>query len=583
MRKLNEKFKYNTQPYSFYKGKTKTYKGGNICIQHHCFQVVLLFLHLFSILDNGYKTTFFYLSQTQLIPIYFPIMAGTSSNLTRFQTIALIVAPLLSLCIILFVDLDPTNRKVTYTMAIALLMAIWWITEAIPLAATALIPVALFPLFGIVDGKTISSMYFNHLIFLFIGGFMMALAMERWDLHKRIALKILILFGVSPGRILMGFMVATSVLSMWMSNTATAMMMIPIAMSIILKLEETLGKPKMGKYSIGLLLGIAYSASIGGIATLVGTPPNLSFARIISIVFPNIQEISFADWLLFALPVSILMFFAAWILLYFMYKPQKKWKKLTRKDFRDEYQNLGKAKAEEKIVFILFLTLAALWIFRSGFNIQSFNIPGWSQLFHTPAFINDGTVAIFIALILFIIPSSSEKGKQLMDWKTANKLPWHIVLLFGGGFALAKGFVDSGLSVWFGESLAGLATVHPIVLTLVIVAMMSFLTELTSNTATTEMILPILAGLAVSIQINPLLLMIPATLAGSLAFMLPVATPPNAIVFGTGHLSVRDMMRTGFLLNIIGIIIATLMMYFWGTIVFNIDPGTFPDWALTGK
>jgi len=458
-------------------------------------------------------------------------------------------------------------------------MAIWWITEAIPLAATALIPVALFPLFGVVDGKTISAMYFNHLIFLFIGGFLMAFAMERWNLHRRIALRILLLVGVSPGRILLGFMLATSFLSMWMSNTATAMMMVPIALSIILKLEESLGEVKMGKYSIGLLLGIAYSASIGGIATLVGTPPNLSFARIISIVFPEMPDISFADWFIFALPATILLFIAAWLLLHFMYKPKSSWENIQIDDFRKEYDNLGKAKLEEKIVLVLFITLAFLWIFRSGFSVGSFVIPGWSQLFNAPTYLNDGTVAIFMALLLFIIPSKTKKGERLMNWETANKIPWNIVLLFGGGFALAKGFVDSGLSIWFGEQLAGLVNVKPIILTFANVSMMSVLTELTSNTATTEMILPILAGLATAIKINPLLLMIPATLAASLAFMLPVATPPNAIIFGTNRIKIKDMVKTGILLNIMGIIIATLVMYFWGTVVFDIDVNVFPEWA----
>ncbi|MCG6185930.1 SLC13 family permease [Maribellus maritimus] len=498
----------------------------------------------------------------------------------RLQQVALILAPLMSLLIILFVELDPENKKVTYTFAIALLMAVWWITEAIPLAATALIPVALFPLFGVVDGKTVSSMYFNHLIFLFIGGFLMAFAMERWNLHRRIALRILILFGISPGRILLGFMLATSFLSMWMSNTATAMMMVPIALSIILKLEESLGKEKIKRYNIGLLLGIAYSASIGGITTLVGTPPNLSFARIVSIIFPEMTEISFADWFLFAVPVTILIFFAAWFLLYLMYKPKERWDNLQMDDFRKEYTALGKAKPEEKIVLALFGTLAFLWIFRAGFSIQSVEIPGWSKLFKNPSYINDGTVAIFIALLLFIIPSKSKKEERIMNWETAKRIPWGIVLLFGGGFALAQGFVDSGLSVWFGEQLAGLADVQPIVLTFVNVTMMSFLTELTSNVATTEMILPILAGLAMTIEVNPLLLMIPATLAASLAFMLPVATPPNAIIFGTDRIRVKDMVRTGILLNLAGIIIATLVMYFWGTLVFGIDVSVFPDWAV---
>lgn len=506
-----------------------------------------------------------------------------NSKSTKTQQLALVIAPLVSIAIILFVDLDPTNKNVTYCFAIALLMALWWVTEAIPLAATALLPVALFPLFGIVDGKVVSQMYFNHLIFLFIGGFLMAFAMERWNLHRRIALRILIFMGVSPGRILMGFMLATWFLSMWMSNTATAMMMIPIALSILFKLEEVLGKKNMERYSVGLLLGIAYSASIGGITTLVGTPPNVTFAYIVHIFYPKMAEISFADWFIFALPATIFLFFAAWLLLYYMYKPKNSWENIRISEFKNEYKLLGSAKIEEKIVLYLFIILALLWIFRSGFTIESVKIPGWSKLFKTPAFINDGTVAMFMSLLLFMIPSKSKKGEMLMDWKTANKIPWNIVLLFGGGFALAKGFVDSGLSVWIGGQLEGLAGVNPILITFVDVSMMSFLTELTSNVATTQMILPILSGLAGSIQVNPLLLMIPATMAASLAFMLPVATPPNAIVFGTNRIRVKDMVRTGILLNITGIIIVTLIMYFWGVLVFNIDITVFPDWAAAVK
>lgn len=505
----------------------------------------------------------------------------TNNDNSRVKLASLIIAPLISVSLILFADLEPGNPNVTYTFAIAVLMAIWWITEAIPMAATAMLPVALFPLLGVVDGKTISSMYFNYLIFLFLGGFLMALAMERWDLHRRIAIKVLMFFGVSPGRILMGFMFATAFLSMWMSNTATTMLMIPIALSIVYKLEEIVGETEMRPYSIGLLLGIAYSASIGGIATLVGTPPNLSFARISNIIFPEMPEITFANWLIFAIWISVLIFIAAWLLLYFMYRPRTPWKGVNRKEFKKEYQLLGKAKPEEKIVFVLFVIMALLWVFRSGFQIGSVDIPGWAQLFGNPGFINDGTVAIAVASLLFMIPSKTNKGERIMDWETANRLPWHIVLLFGGGFALAKGFVVSGLSLWFGEELSGLAGTDPMLLTSAVVAMMSFLTELTSNTASTEMILPILAGMAVSIKVNPLLLMIPGTLAASLAFMLPVATPPNAIIFGTGRLHVIDMAKTGLLLNLAGIIFTTLVTYFWGTMVFGIDVGSFPDWATT--
>jgi len=511
-------------------------------------------------------------------------MLANNEN-SKIKLAALVIAPLLSVSLILFGNLDPENPAITYTMAIALLMAIWWITEAIPLAATALLPVALFPLFGVVDGKTISTMYFNYLIFLFLGGFLMALAMERWDLHRRIAIKVLMFFGISPGRILMGFMVATAFLSMWMSNTATTMLMIPIALSIIYKLEEIVGKAKLGSYSIGLLLGIAYAASIGGIATLVGTPPNLSFARIANIIFPNMPEISFANWLIFAIWITALIFILAWVLLYLMYRPKQPWQGVNRAEFKKEYQLLGKAKAEEKIIFVLFVIMALLWVFKAGFQIGFVHIPGWSELFDNPEYINDGTVAIAVASLLFIIPSKTNKGERLMNWETANRLPWHIVLLFGGGFALAKGFVVSGLSLWFGEQLSGLGGTDPMILTAGIVTLMSFLTELTSNVASTEMILPILAGIAVSIKVNPLLLMIPATLAASLAFMLPVATPPNAIIFGTGRLQIIDMVKTGFLLNLAGIIVVTLVTYFWGTQVFGIDVGSFPDWAtvMSGK
>lgn len=497
----------------------------------------------------------------------------------RFQQIILVTAPVISLIVILFFDLAPGNRNVTYTFAIALLMALWWIFEPVPLAVTALLPVALFPLFGIVDGKAVSSLYFNYIIFLFIGGFLMAFAMERWNLHRRIALRILIFVGVSPAKILLGFMLATAFLSMWMSNTATAMMMVPVALSLIIKLEESLGREKMGKYGIGLLFGIAYSASIGGIATLVGTPPNALFASVAEIIFSQMKPISFAYWLIFALPVTVLIFVVAWLLLFLMYRPHASWKELHIDDLKREYLALGKMKQEERIVLILFTILAFLWIFRSGFTIQDVKIPGWSGLFKMPSYINDGTVAIFMSLFLFLIPSKSRKGERIMNWETAKKIPWGIIILFGGGFALADGFTKSGLSLWFGEQLSGLANVQPIVLTLVVVTMMSFLTELTSNVASTEMILPILAGLATTIKINPLLLMIPATIAASLAFMLPVATPPNAIIFGTNRLRVKDMVKTGFLLNMSGVIIATLIMYFWGTAVFDIDISVFPDWA----
>ncbi|MCD4792212.1 MAG: SLC13 family permease [Bacteroidales bacterium] len=506
-------------------------------------------------------------------------MSNTNNN-TPTKKIGLILGALSAILILILADLDPQKPEVTATLAVAVLMAVWWVTEAVPIAVTALLPVALFPLFGVMDGKDVSSVYFNHVIFLFIGGFLVAMAMEKHNLHKRIALRILLLTGTGHGKILFGFMFATAFLSMWMSNTATAMMMVPVAISIISKFSEILDKKDARKYSLSLLLGIAYSASVGGIATLIGTPPNLSFSRIFAIMFPAAPEITFSQWFVFALPVSLFMLFAAWAVLYLIYKTSSKSIIAGKDIFRQQYKELGKASFEEKIVFTAFITLALLWIFRSGITIESFEIPGWSSLFDNPKYINDGTVAVITAVILFVIPARSKPGTRILEKDSIRKLPWHIVLLFGGGFALAQGFSESGLAVWFGEQLKGIAGIHPFLIILLIAFFMSFLTELTSNTATTEMLLPILAGMAVAVKINPLIFMIPATMAASLAFMLPVATPPNAIVFGTNRIRIADMVRTGFILNLIGVIIVALAMYFWGQSVFDIDINVFPDWAL---
>jgi sodium-dependent dicarboxylate transporter 2/3/5 len=481
--------------------------------------------------------------------------------------------------VLLFVDLEPGKPEITRTFAVALLMAIWWVTEALPLSVTALVPIASFPLLGIIDGKDVSEAYVNHIIFLFIGGFIVALAMERWDLHKRIALTILKWVGVSPGRILLGFMLASWILSMWISNTATTMMMIPIVSSVIFELDEMVGQKKISKYSLGLLLGIAYSASIGGLATLVGTPTNLICVRILSVLYPEAPEISFTQWFFFALPVSLVMFAAAFTLLYFLFRPKEKWDNLSSETFKIQLKALGKTSYEEKVVFVLFLSLAFLWIFRSGIGFGDLVLPGWSSLFVTPGFINDGTSAIFIALILFLWPSKNKKGEKIMNWETANRLPWNIVLLFGGGFALAEGFSESGLAMWFGNLLASENHIPSILFVLAIVTMMSLLTELTSNVASTQMLLPAFASIALAIGQNPLLFMIPATMASSLAFMLPTATPSNAIIFGTGKVTIDRMLRTGFLLNLLGIIIITLMTYLWLDNSFEVVRGVVPEWV----
>ncbi|AUS06736.1 SLC13 family permease [Pseudotamlana carrageenivorans] len=501
------------------------------------------------------------------------IEANTTINMK------LIIAGLLIFfSIIFFVDLQPGMPEVTYTAAIAFLMAFWWVTEALPIGVTSLLPIILFPVLGVLDGKSISGAYINYVIFLFIGGFVMALAMEKWNLHKRIALKILALVGGSPFRILLGFMLASSFLSMWMSNTATAMMMLPIAFSVTAALEEVYGEGKISSFAAGLLLAIAHACSIGGISTLVGTPPNLSFLRIFEIIYPNSPEISFGQWVVFAFPISVMIFAVSLGLIYLTYRPKGHIEKLDKSFFRDKYRELGAVSLEEKRVFILFISLTLLWVFRSDLNFGIISIPGWSGFFKNPKYLNDGTVAIFVAMLLFIVPAS-KKNTALVDWKIMGKLPWHIVFLFGGGFALAKGFIDSGLSSYVGGLLAGTKDMSPLMLVGTLTTMMSTLTEFTSNTATTEMMLPIVSGLASEIQVNPLLIMIPVTLAASMAFMLPIATPPNAIVFGTGKLKMVQMIKTGLIIDIVATIIIVFMTLFWGTIIFEIDPTVFPEWA----
>jgi sodium-dependent dicarboxylate transporter 2/3/5 len=502
-----------------------------------------------------------------------------SNSTNGFKKLFLILVPVLCGLFMILVDLKPGHPEITATAAVALLMAAWWITEAIPLAVTALIPLVLFPLLGIMNGKEVSGQYVNHIIFIFIGGFLVALAMERWNLHKRMALRVLMFFGVNPKFILLGFMVATALLSMWISNTATTMMMIPISLAIVGKLEELLGVKKVRKFAIGIFLGIAYSASIGGIATLIGTPPNLSFVRIFAIFFPEAPEISFAQWFFFAFPISVIFLVVAWFLLSLIFCPREGLS-VDKKIFLNQYRSLGPISFEEKVVLLDFFLLVLLWMFRAKIKIGGFAIPGWSSLFPWSEYINDGTIAIGMALVLFLIPSRTQKDGRVMNWETARKLPWNIVLLFGGGFALASGFKISGLSQWMGEQLKGLSSLPPLLIVVFICIFITLLTELTSNTATAEILLPILAALAVSIKVNPLLLMIPGTLSCSFAFMLPVATPPNAIVFGTNRLNVSDMARVGVIFNMIGVVIITAALFLIGKSIFGIDLSVMPDWAV---
>lgn len=478
----------------------------------------------------------------------------------------------------LFLNFDPNNPQITKMAAIALLMSIWWITDAIPLYATALLPIALYPFLGISGATEIAPVYFNRVIFLFIGGFIIALSMEKWNLHKRIALYIIKIIGTNPSNIVFGFMIASAFLSMWISNTATAIMMLPIGLAVITRIESKFGKKETRNFSIGLMISIAYACSIGGIATLVGTPPNLSFTRIFEISFPGANTISFGTWFTMGLPLSIILLILSWLVITKIIFRQSKKIVIDTSEIKKEYKKLGRMTYEEKVVLIIFSLTALLWIFRNEIDLGVFKITGWSYILKNPEMIDDSTVAIFMALILFIIPSGSKNvsSKTIIGADIVKKLPWDIIILFGGGFALAKGFQDSGLSPFIGNKFQTLTEINPIFVILFVCLTITFLTELTSNTATTEMILPILASVSVAMKINPLLIMIPATISASCAFMMPVATPPNAIVFGSGRIKISDMAKSGIILNFIAVIVVTLFFYFIGTNIFKVDINNFP-------
>ncbi len=499
--------------------------------------------------------------------------------MTTSQKVGIFGGVAAAILFIFFIELDPDNPQISRMAAIASLMAFLWITEAVPLAATSLIPIIAFPVLNLVSGEDIAQAYSNSTIFLFLGGFLLAIAMERWGLHKRIALKVITSFGGSPTSIVLGFMTATAFLSMWISNTATAVMMLPIGLAIVHKLEDEFGKDRTQNFSITLMLSIAYSATIGGIATIIGTPPNLSFVRILKIIFPDAPEIGFGQWMLVSVPISIVMLiFAAFLLIKVFYRFDNELH-IEKSFIIDEYKKLGRISFEEKFIGVVFSVTALLWIFRADFNLGFLYIPGWSSIFSNPHFFNDGMVGIGMALLLFFIPAKAKTGTSnaILDVTAFSKVPWGIILLFGGGFALAKGFTVTGLSEFIGYKFSGMATIAPIILIISVALVVNFLTELTSNTATAEMILPIMASVAVAIGMNPLLLMITATLSASMGFMLPAATPPNTVVFASERLKIPQMVKAGFALNIAGVILVAVMVYLIGSFVFDLN--IFPDWA----
>ena len=461
----------------------------------------------------------------------------------------------------------PHNARLT--AAIALLMAAWWMTEAIPIPATALVPLVVFPMLSVpvvgADGKStaitmnsIGASYGNSIIFLFLGGFLIALAMQRWNLHRRIALLVLRVMPSRPGAMIAGFMIATGFMSMWVSNTATAVMMLPIGMSVLALVHQITSKdtgavegadqlPEGGvfksKFATALMLGIAYAASIGSLATIIGTPPNAFLAGYMSQTYN--EPIGFGQWMMLGVPIAIVFMVIAWFLLTkVIFKPEIKEIPGGKELVKAELEKLGPVSQGEIRVLVVFVLTALSWIV----------LP----LVFTPPPISDAGIAVLAGVLLFVLPGGSNRGVRLLDWRTAKELPWDVLLLFGGGLALSGMFERSGLTKWIGQLVSGLHGV-PIVLIIAVLALgILFLTELTSNTATAATFIPVAGGVALGMGVDPMLLCVPVALAATCAFMLPVATPPNAVAFGSGYVTIGEMVRGGIWLNLIGVLLITL-------------------------
>ncbi len=465
------------------------------------------------------------------------------------NVVGLWLGPMLFVLLNFVIELPGLNAQATAVLACAAWMAVWWITEAISIAATALLPIVLFPLTGGLSLTSTTAMYGHQYIFLFLGGFILAIALEKWNLHRRIALNIIALVGTNVRFIILGFMLATGFLSMWISNTAAAVMLLPVGMAIVMQLRDN---PRTvvnenHKFGKALMLSIAYAASIGGMATLIGTPPNLVMAGVIKETYG--VEITFLQWFLLAFPISVVLLLVAWwYLTTVAFKFEQQAFPGGKAEVQRQLTDLGQMSRQESRVLMVFVLKAAAWISRSFVLVKL--LPG----------IDDTVIAILGALVLFVLPASP--GKSLVSWEDTDKLPWGIIILFGGGIALATGFEDSGLASWIGQHLTSLQAVPFWLLLLLLVASVNFLTEITSNLATTAMILPVLVSIASSMGVHPYYLVMGATLAASCAFMLPVATPPNAVVFGSGYLKIEEMVKHGFWMNVISILVVAAAVFF---------------------
>ncbi|ALC17069.1 anion transporter [Desulfuromonas soudanensis] len=503
---------------------------------------------------------------------------GEPREYTTRQKIGLVLGPVLFSLMLLIptpAGMEPAAQKMA---AVALLMACWWMCESIPIPATSLLPITLFPLMGIMHTSKATAPYASHLIFLFMGGFILALAMQRWNLHRRIAMNIVRIVGFSPSRLIFGFMAATAVLSAFVSNTATAVMMMPIGLAIIAHVIEEGKKEGLDKeidfspdkfaFGLNLMLGIAYAASIGGIATLIGTPPNTVLAGYLQKTYG--YEITFARWMLVGVPLVVILLPLTWLWLTRFANPMKL-KKVPggRALINEELRAMGSMNTGERWTALVFGLTALAWIFRAQISF----------LFPDPKLVTDAAIGMTGALVLFLIPVNMKKNTFVMDWHWASKMPWGVLILFGGGLAMADGFKVTKLAEWVGSQVTLLEHAPILVLVIAVTTLIIFLTELTSNTATAAMVMPILSAVAIGLGQNPLLLVIPAAIAASCAFMLPVATPPNAIVFGSGYVTIPQMVKSGFGLNVLGIVLVTVLTYALVIPVFDVVLNEIPAWA----
>lgn len=506
--------------------------------------------------------------------------APPTEAVTLGKGAALALGPLLLAGVILTPAPEAMPYAAKATAGVMVMMCAWWLTEAVPLAATAMLPLVLLPLLGAMDAGAVSTPYANKTNILFLGGLMLATAIERWGLHRRIALQVLARSGDDPARLVLGFMVASAAISAWVSNAATTMMMLPIAMSVAAHVVDR--SPKVGEELTPILmLAVAYSATIGGLATIVGTPPNAVLVGSLSQMFPDSPRISFVDWMKVGVPIVVCLIPLTWLYLVRLASSLAGLRVegqsvAVQRDLRA----LGPMTRPERRVLYAFGLTALLWLTLRPVDIGPLTIPGWSSLAPAPSWIDDSTVAIAMAVVLFCLPAGDSARSRLLDWDSAVKLPWSVVLLLGGGFALAEAAQQTGLAAWIGDHLAWVGAVHPVLAISAVVVTVSLATEFMNNTAVTTMLMPILAASAAAAGRDPRLLMVPAALAASLAFMMPNGTAPNAIVFASGRLRVAFMARTGVAVNLVAVALVVLFSYTFVLPALGIRAEGLPPWAV---